>query len=208
MVKYAYEKDYTLMRGLIMDFCEDTVVKNVGDQFMFGPSILVNPVTTPGATSRRVYLPRGQWFNFYTGVFLQGEKFIDADAPYDKIPLFIRAGSIIPYGPELQFTAEKPADPITLFVYAGANASFTLYEDEGVNYNYEQGLRSTITFDYNDQSKTLTIGKREGEFPGMLKNREFRIVQVTPEKPVPFDPDRKPSQIVKYNGSEKPVRLK
>ncbi len=131
---------YTMMRGLVMDFRGDAKALNVGDQYLWGPALMVCPVTDPGATSRRVYLPAGTgWTDFWTGRGMKGGRTVDADAPLDTMPIFVRAGSIVPMGPVVRYAAEKPADPIELRVYRGANGSFTLYEDEGDSYRYEKG---------------------------------------------------------------------
>ena len=128
------------MRPLVMDFPDDAAARESKDEYLFGPSLLVCPVTTKGATTRPVYLPPGTaWTDFWTGRTLQGGQAVAAPAPIDTLPLYVRAGSIVPMGPYLQYTSEKPADPIELRVYPGANGAFTLYEDEGVNYNYEKG---------------------------------------------------------------------
>src|SRR5450432_3235898 len=152
-------KHGTLMRPLVMDFREDVNAQNVGDQYMYGPAILVNPVTEPGAQERRLYLPQAKWFDFWTGapnnVAADGGKFIDAPAPIDRMPLYVRAGSIIPLGPEEEYSNQKPADPIELRVYPGADGSFTLYEDENDNYNYEQGVYSTIVIHWDDAKQQL-----------------------------------------------------
>ena len=128
-----------------------------------------------------------------------------AAAPYEQLRVYVKEGSIIPFGPELQYVAEQPADTLTLFVYTGKDASFALYEDERTNYNYEKGSFSTVTFNYNEKGKTLTVGKREGNFPGMLQNRIFRVVWVTKEKPVNLDFNRKPDAVIRYNGSKQSV---
>ena len=167
---------YTPMRPLAMDYRTDTRALNIGDQFMFGPALLVSPVTEPGATTRRMYLPKADWYNFWTGRRVEGGKMIDAAAPLDRMPLFVRAGSIIAMGPEVEYASEKPADPIEIRVYPGANGSFVLYEDEGDNYNYEKGAHATIRLEWDDASRKLTIGERQGTFPGMLEKRTFHIV--------------------------------
>jgi alpha-D-xyloside xylohydrolase len=171
------QQDYTIMRALVMDFGQDQNVCNIGDQFMFGPALLINPVYTYKARTRQVYLPAGTgWYDLRSGRHFQGGQTIQAEAPYTDIPLFVRAGSILPCGPEIQYTAEKPADPIRLFVYTGADGSFDLYEDEEVNYNYEQGKYSIIPLYYSEKDQTFTIGQRKGEFSGMLKSRTFEII--------------------------------
>jgi alpha-D-xyloside xylohydrolase len=169
---------YTFMRPLVMDFRRDPRAQNVSDQFLFGPAILVNPVVEPGASTRHLYLPEATWYGFWTGTSMQGGRTIDAPAPIDRIPLFIRAGSILPLGPDMEYAAEKPADPIELRVYRGANGNFTLYEDENDNYNYEKGAHATIPFSWDEATQTLTIGDRTGTFPGMLETRTFRVVFV------------------------------
>ncbi len=209
LVGKTYHDNYTIMRGLPMDFGTDEKVKNIADQFMFGPSILVNPVYEYEKRNREVYLPdTNGWYDFYTGKFLKGGQIITADAPYETLPLYIKEGSIIPTGPELQYTSEKPADPITLSVYTGKDASFTLYEDENTNYNYEKGAFSQIIFSYNEQAGTLTISDRTGSFNGMLKNRTFKIVWISKEKPGVIGFESKAGKTVKYSGRKLVVTLK
>ncbi len=191
---------YTPMRALAMDFRADTRALNIGDQFMFGPALLVNPVTEPGASSRRVYLPKAKWYDFWTGRDAGGGGMMETAAPLDRIPLFVRGGSIVPMGPDLEYAAEKPADPIELRVYPGANASFTLYEDENDNYNYEQGSRATIRLDWDDAGRKLTIGERQGKFPGMLETRTIRVVLVSDNHGVGIEPTAQPDKIVEYSG--------
>jgi len=171
---------YTVMRPLVMNFRSDTRAQNVADQFLFGPAILVNPVTEPGATARHLYLPDATWYDFWTGSATRGPRAIDSPAPVDRVPLFVRAGSILPLGPDIEFAAEKPANPIELRVYRGANGEFTLYEDENDTYNYEKGAHTTIPFAWDEAAQTLTIGERTGAFPGMLASRAFQIVFVGP----------------------------
>jgi len=202
----AWLKDYTIMRGLAMDFTSDPTVYNIGDQYMFGPAIMVCPVTTYKARTRDVYFPAGGWYNFYSGMYSEGKQQRVVDAPYESIPLFVKAGSIIPAGPEIEYTGQKPADPITLYVYTGADAEFTLYEDEGSNYNYEKGIYTTIPIRYEELSGTLTIGERPGKYPGMLLTRTFNIVWVEREKPVAFNANSKPDKIINYSGAAMLIR--
>jgi alpha-D-xyloside xylohydrolase len=169
---------YTIMRPLVMDFRTDTRAQNIGDQFLFGPALLVNPVTEPGATARHLYLPDAKWYDFWSGTSVQGGHAIDAPAPMDRMPLYVRAGSILPLGPDVEYAAEKSADPIEVRVYTGANGTFTLYEDQNDTYNYEKGVYATIPFSWDDSTHTLSIGNRAGSFPGMLGKRTFRIVFV------------------------------
>ena len=175
--------DYTMMRGLAMDFPADAVAREVKDQYMFGPAFLVNPVTAYRARSRQVYLPAGaKWCDFWTNHSFGGGQAVTAAAPYDAIPIFVRAGSIVPMGPELQYTAEKPADPISLYIYPGADGEFSLYEDDGLTNAWEKGEFSLIRLHWNDQSKVLTIGKRKGSFASMLPRRVFDVFFVPENK--------------------------
>ena len=192
---------YTMMRGLVMDFQSDTNVFNISNQYMFGPALMACPVTTAGATNRNVYLPAGAtWYDFWTGLTNAGGQTISAAAAIDTLPLLVRAGSIIPYGPAIQYAMETN-DPIELRVYRGANGSFTLYEDEGVNYDYETGSYATIPFTWNDSTQTLTIGARQGSFPGMLATRTFNIVWVSSGHGVGVASTPTPDAAVTYNGN-------
>ncbi len=193
---------YTFMRPLVMDFRNDTYAQNIPDQFLLGPAILVNPVTEPGATSRHLYLPQAMWYDFWTGTTMQGGRAIDAPAPIDRIPLFIRAGSILPIGPDIAYATEKAADPIEIRVYRGTNGSFTLYEDENDSYAYEKGAHATIPFSWDEVSHTLTIGERAGEFPGMLRTRTFHIVFVSENHGVGGGLSDQPDTVISYSGSK------
>jgi alpha-D-xyloside xylohydrolase len=199
----ATHRDGTLLRPLVMDFRTDPAALDVKDQFMFGPALLASPVTDYQARSRDVYLPAtaGGWFDFWTGKLEPGQQTLEAAAPLDAMPVHVRAGSIVPFGPELTFTDEKPADPVTLFVYAGANGSFELYEDDGTSYDYENGAFSRIPLAWDDARRTLSIGAREGSFPGMLATRTFDIVLVTGDRPVGFTFLPTPDETVTYDGS-------
>lgn len=198
---------YTLMRGLVMDFPGDVAARDIPDEFMFGPALLVAPVTAYKARARSVYLPAGTgWYDVRTGRHLVGSRTIQAEAPYSDIPLYVREGSIVPFGPAIQYVDEKPADPIRLYVYTGRNGSFTLYEDDGVSYAYEKGAFSRIPLRWDEASRTLTVGARQGEYPGMLKERTFEVVFVTPGKPVPLNLDGKPDRVVRYSGGEVSAR--
>jgi alpha-D-xyloside xylohydrolase len=193
---------YTPMRALAMDFRTDVRAANVGDQFMFGPAFLVNPVTEPDVTSRRIYLPQGKWHDFWSGRSVDGGWAIDAEAPLERIPLYVRAGSIVPMGPELQWATEKPAEPIELRIYPGADGNFTLYEDEGDNYDYEKGAYATIPFHWDEARKVLTIGDREGRFPGMLESRTFGIVLVRERHGTGSRITDRPDKLVRYFGKQ------
>jgi len=207
MLPYTYSvaaavtnRNGSVMRPLVMDFRDDPEVLNIGDQYLFGPSLLVNPVYKPKATSRSVYLPRGGWYDFWTGAHLLGGRRIDAPAPFESMPLYVRAGSILPMGPELQYTEEKPADPVTLWVYTGADAAFDLYEYDGVTYGYEKGASATIPMRWNEAKGTLIIGDRAGSFPGMLATREFRVVFVSMRSPTGHSATPAGARTVRYEG--------
>jgi alpha-D-xyloside xylohydrolase len=200
--------DSTMMRGLVLDFRNDPNVYNVSDQYMFGPAIMVNPVTTPAAVTRPVYLPADNvWFDFWTGKSLPGGQTIAASAPIQTIPLFVRAGSIIPLGPPVESAMEKKADPIELRIYPGKDGAFNLYEDEGDNYNYEKGIRAVIPITWNDSRGSLTIGAHQGEFPGMLKNRTFRIIRVRDGFGAGPLPTEKPDAEISYAGQAVDVSI-
>ena len=192
---------YTLMRALPMDYPDDPEVRDLDDQWMFGPALMPCPVSEYGARSRSVYFPMGLWYDFYTGEPMAGGKRFTMPAPYERIPLYVRAGSIIPFGPEMQWSDEKPADNIRLYVYAGADAAFTLYEDDGLTYAYEKGACARISIRWEDATHTLTIGAREGSFPGMLQSRNFTVVVVDRDHPHAYDPDAD-GEMIPYDGAE------
>jgi alpha-D-xyloside xylohydrolase len=199
----------TFMRPLVMDFPKDPQVLGIGDQYLFGPAIMVTPVTIAGATNRSVYLPASSapWFNFWTGETSPAGQRVEAAAGVETLPLFVKPGSIIPMGPFLQYSSEKPADPIELRIYRGADGKFTLYEDEGDSYNYEKGKYATIPISWNDAKRALEIGKRSGEFPGMLKERTFNIVFVSPNHGAGIPAAEKPDAVVHYTGKAKAVKV-
>ncbi len=208
MAGWVHTKDYTMMRGLVMDFNGDAEIYNIKDQWMFGPALMACPVGYYKARNRSVYFPKQSgWYDLYTGEHIAGGQRLVVDAPYERIPVYVREGSIIPYGPEMQYSDERPADNITLYVYAGSNGEFQLYEDEGTNYNYEKGKCATIDITYDDAAKTLTFGKRNGSFNGMLKERNFRIVYVTADKPRALDFDPQDIPVVNYKGNQMVVNL-
>jgi alpha-D-xyloside xylohydrolase len=193
-------QSYTPMRPLAMDYRTDVRALNIGDQYMYGPAFLVSPVTEPGATTRRLYLPQGKWYDFWSGTSTTGGNVIDAAAPLDRMPLYIRAGSILPMGPELEWSTQKPADPIEVRVYRGADGDFTIYEDENDTYNYEKGAYSTIPLHWDDSKQALTIGDRHGQFPGMLESRTFRVTFVGENHGVGVDVTVNPDTLVTYAG--------
>jgi len=208
MAGWAHFKDYTLMRALVMDFNGDKEVENIGNQWMFGPALMACPVGYYKARNRSVYFPKQSgWYDLYTNEYIEGGQSLVVDAPYECIPVFVREGAIIPFGPEMEWSDEKPAELINLYVYAGKNGSFQLYEDEGVNYNYEKGKYATIDITYDDASKTVKFGARKGQFNGMLKNRRFNVVLITKDAPKPLNLENPNGKMVQYDGKEVSVRL-
>ena len=205
------------MRALTFDFRNDPNVYSIPDQYMFGPAFLVNPVTeqlytaknaAPGEKTRKVYLPSGvKWYNFWTGEVLNGGQTLDAAAPMDILPLYIKAGSIVPMGPDEEYATEKPNSKIELRIYPGANGSFKFYEDENDNYNYEKGQYSTFTLIWNDKAHKLVISDTKGSFPGMLKHRTFNVVLVNGEHGSNTGITAKADKIVKYSGKAMVVNL-
>lgn len=205
---HVYFDDYTIMRALVMDFAKDTKVNNIDDQYMFGPSLMACPVYEYGARNRSVYLPESNgWYNAYNGNFVKGGQTITANAPYDRMPMFVKAGSILPVGPEIEYTSQKLNAPIKLVVYTGADAQFELYEDEGLNFNYEKGKFSTISINWSENDQKLTIGEREGEFEGMPQERIFTIVFASETNKIDFNFDNYKGKEVKYNGKLVQVEL-
>ena len=208
MAGWAHFKDYTLMRPLIMDFNGDKEVENIGNQWMFGPALMACPVGYYKARNRSVYFPVDcGWYNLYTNEYVEGGQNLIVEAPYEQIPVFVREGAIIPFGPEMQWSDEKPAELINLYVYAGQNGKFQLYEDEGVNYNYEKGKYATIDIAYDDDSRTVTFSARKGNFPGMLKQRRFNVVLITKNQAKPLNLDNPEGTMVQYAGKEVSVKL-
>jgi len=198
----------TIVRGLVMDFPADANVRDIGMEYMFGPAFLVAPVTRFGARSWNVYLPEGtRWYDFHTGRFYEGGQTVEAPAPITRMPLFVRAGSVVPIGPAIEYADQDLSGPITLNIYVGADGSFDLYEDDGETYAHEQGAFSRIPIRYNDAGRTVTIGAREGKYPGMVEEREFNIRLISGPgggadrgraDPLESPPDR----TVRYDGRE------
>lgn len=195
----------TLMRPLVMDWPSDKKTLEIDDQYMFGGSILVAPVTGD-VTGRKIYLPEDEWVDFWTGCRLSGEVSFYCDAPLDKIPLYVKAGSIIPAGPSVQYASEKPWDNLQIRIYPGADGQFSLYEDSGDGYDYETGAHSVIRFQWDDRNATLIIHPREGSWNGMIAEREFRIVIVRNDAGSGLDTES--SDIcVRYNGQKMTVNM-
>ena len=190
------------MRPLVVDFAKDPQVIGIGDQYLFGPAIMVTPVTTAGATNCSVYLPAAgaPWYNFWTGETSPAGQRVETAAPVETLPLFVKPGAIVPMGPFLQYSSEKPADPIELRIYRGANGKFTLYEDQGDTYDYEKGKYATIPISWDDAKRTLEIGIRTGDFPGMLKERTFNVVWVSANHGAGIPVTEKPDAAVHYSG--------
>lgn len=203
----VHNSDYTIQRPLIMDWRHVPRTFDVPDQFMFGPAILVNPILRRDATKRSLYLPGAPlWYDFWTGATLDGGQDIVADAPLDRIPLFVRAGSIIPLGPEIEYADQKPDDPIELRVYTGADGLFALYSDEGDDYDYERGADAIIPLKWSQADQTLTIGDRVGSYPGMPGEIRFHIVWVAPNHGTGEGVEERPDRTVVYNGTAVSIR--
>jgi len=186
----------SMLRPLVMDFASDRNALTVADQYLFGPALMVNPVIESGAS----------WYDFWTGNREQAGSRVDAAAPIESMPLFVPAGSILPLGPEIEYVDQKPADPLEIRVYPGADGSFVLYEDTGDSYDYEHGVYTTIPFHWNDVSRTLTIGKQTGAYEGMLKKRALRIVLVDQRHGGGLNESAE-ARAVAYSGKEIHVRL-
>lgn len=199
--------DGTFMRALVMDFPSDKKTHDLGGEYMFGCSVLVTPVTKPGVTEWQVYLPEGTaWWDFWTNEKQQGGRTVNRAVTKDILPLYIKAGSILPFGPKVQYSTEKNWDNLEIRVYPGADGTFTLYEDENDNYNYENGAYATITFRWDDAARRLTIENREGSFPGMLQNRKFKVILAGPESGAGDQP-MKGGKTVNYTGKKTSVKL-
>jgi len=209
----------SMMRALMMDFAFDKQTLDINDEYMFGKSILVCPVTKPmynkdnqedfsSLKTKEIYLPKGtDWIDFWTGdKFIGGQK-INKETPFDIMPLYLKAGTILPIGPKVQYSTEKKWDDLEIRIYEGANGEFTLYEDENDNYNYEKGSYSTITFSWDDASKKLTIKDRKGSFPDMLAERKFKIVKVTKDKGIGDKPSVKYDNEVNYKGKKIEIKM-
>lgn len=204
----TYFDDYTIMRPLVMDYASDLNVRDNSTQYMFGPSMMIAPVYTYKATSRKVYFPKGtDWYDLYTGKCYKGGQEQEIESPFERMPIFAPAGGILLYGPEITYVNEKKPEVIDVYVYAGKDGSFYLYEDEGTNNNYQKGAYSKIDFNYSDATNTLTIGSREGSYPGMLSERTFNIIYVSPNAPAGWDNKGKPAKVIKYKGEQISVKL-
>ena len=221
-------RDGVMMRPLVMDFASDRKAIRLDDEYLFGRSLLVCPVTEPLYTKKveknqgvalvpdvakaslpfEVYLPEGsRWIDFWTNEMLEGGQDVQRECPISLIPVYVKAGSILPLGPDVQYATEKKWDNLDICVYPGADGEFVLYEDEFDNYNYEKGMFSTIRFTWDDARRVLTISDRNGEFPQMLKRRKFRITLMEPGKPSAEKVLGKADREVRYSGREIAVRF-
>jgi alpha-D-xyloside xylohydrolase len=206
----TFWRDGTIMRGLAMDFPGDRRGWDVDDEYMLGPALLVAPVTEYKARSREVWLPgRTLWYDFYSGRSFSGGRSIDASAPYERMPLFVRAGSIVPTGGEIQSTSEPDPAPVTLNVYTGANGSFSLYEDDGVSRQYLNGYYSRIPLKWDQRTHTLTLGAREGAgYTGMKAVRTIEVRWMRPGNPRAMRFDDKPDVTITYDGRAQSLRMR
>ena len=199
----TYHRDGTIMRGLAMDFTDDKQAREVQDEYLFGKALLVAPVHRFKARARMVYLPAGaDWYDFHTGERHAGGQTLEAQAPLSRMPLYVRAGSIVPVGPDIQYAAEKPGAPITLLVFTGSDGSFDLYEDDGVSYGYERGEFSRIPLRYDAAKGVLVIGARSGSFAGMPEERTFKVRWIKPGAKAPADLDAPADATLEYKGAE------
>src|ERR1044072_9153425 len=209
----------SMMRGLVMDFPKDKKALDLNDEYMFGKSLLVSPVTNAmyvkagaedfSATgSKETYLPAGvDWYDFWTAERFSGGNKVSRQTPLEIIPLYVKAGSVIPVGPSVQYAEEKKWDNLEIKVYPGANGQFVLYEDENDNYNYEKGVYATITFNWDDKKRTRTIGDRAGSCPGMLEKRTFHVVMAGNGKGIGENTADQPDKAVSYPGKKMAVKL-
>lgn len=218
----------TIMRPLVMDFATDRKAILLDNEYMFGKNILVCPVTQPLYTKKvegnkgvatvaniakasspvQVYLPKGsKWIDFWTNEMIEGGREISRECPISIMPLYIKAGSILPLGPKVQYTSEKKWNDLDICIYPGANGEFTLYEDEFDNYDYEKGAFTSIRFTWDDANRTLTISDRNGSYPGMLKNRRFNLTVMKPGKQNAETVMIKADKRVSYSGKKMSFKL-
>lgn len=197
---------YTIMRPMVMDWPEDRRAWEISDQFMFGPALLVNPVTEQGANSRTVYLPAGRWYDFWSGAQAFGGRTLLSPAPITRIPIFVRAGSVLPLGPRIEYAGQESTKPTEIRIYRGASGAFQLYDDAGDGQAYASGARAIIPMTWNEASRTFTLGARIGSYAGMHARRKFALVWVRPDHGTGPEPERRPDRIVDYDGA--PLRVR
>jgi len=208
MAGMSHFNDFTIMRALMMDYSTDKNVLDVSDQYMFGKELMICPVYQYKARTREVYFPKeAGWYNLYNGKYTTGGQKQTVDATYDRMPIYVAAGSILPMGKVIQNTTQAQTD-LTLYVYAGKNGTFSLYEDENTNYNYEKDASATIKFTYDDKNKTVTIADRKGSFKGMAKERNISFILVQQNNPVGIDSPTKEEKTIHYTGSNISVSFK
>nr|WP_245917100.1 TIM-barrel domain-containing protein [Mucilaginibacter yixingensis] len=198
----------SIMRALYLDYPNDPQVYDLGSQFLLGRSLLVAPVTAADNKTTSVYLPAGKWFDFWTGQSVVGGSKVEKATPMDIIPLYLKAGTVMPWGPKVEYSTEKKWDQLELRIYPGADGNFTLYEDEGDNYNYEKGKYTEIGFHWNDKARTLTIDQRKGAFTGMLSSRKFNVVIVDANHGAGYENASRFDQTVGYDGKQAVVSFK
>ncbi len=200
-------EDYTMQRPLVMDWHAELKVRDIGDQFMFGPSILVNPVTSAGAVTRSLYLPpAAAWYDFWTGDSLSGDRQILAPAPLARIPLYVRAGAILPLGAPTEYAGQSPDASVEIRVYPGADGSFDLYSDQEDTYAYEKGEYALIPIRWDDASHTLSFNSRRGTYPGMPRNKTFHVILVGPGQGNGPDLSQK-FRTIHYTGGATSIKL-
>ena len=198
----AWLEDRIIMRGLVMDFADDKVARDVSDQYMFGPSLMVCPVYEYGATSRSVYLPKGKfWYDYYTDSKFVGGQTIEADAPYERIPLFVPSGAILVSGNDVNYVDEHATDVLTVDMYAGSDGRFFLYEDDGTTNAYKDGAFSLIPimFTEDEHGVVFTIGQCRGNYMGFRGTRKFKIRYHTPGRVLEAEIDYTGDRIMSYN---------
>jgi len=203
----TYFRDGSILRALVSDFPQDARLRDTGDQYLFGSALLVSPVTDYGARRRTLVLPAGaDWYDFASGERLAGGQTINAAAPLERMPLHVKAGSILPIGPDAQYSDQKPGAPLTLLVFTGADGEFSLYEDDGVSTAYQRGAFSRIPLRYDQASGTLTIGARQGSFPGMAERRQFHVRFISGQRPRPVSFEEGTDRKLLYDGREIRIR--
>lgn len=215
----TYLHNYTIMRGLVMDFPNDSLASRSKEAYLFGPDLLIAPVCTYGAREKSVYLPNADttgntptgWYDLYDGKYFTGGQKITAPAPYGRMPVFVKAGAILPFGKAQEYTGQHLNDTVTIRLYKGANGAFTLYEDQGLNNDYENGKYCTIRIEYQDSAARLIIHKRKGSYDASraqkLKSRVFKLVCIDKHHPGGIDHPKENAIWVSYSGQEKTISI-
>ena len=196
-----------MMRALPLEYPNDVRVRDIQDQFLFGPSLLISPVVDKGARARDLWLPAADsWVDFWTGQRHQGGETVNADAPLSQIPIHVKEGSIVVLGPVVQSAADA-ADPLEIRIYPGRDADFTFYQDQGDGYSYESGQRATIPMHWDDHRQMLIVGAVNGSFPGMPTQHHLRIIRVHSGHGVGVAPEQNADRVVEYDGQRIAVEL-